>query len=52
MEELIRLKSNIEKLIDIGYSDKNADILFENSIDLETFNWIIEKELSYCEVIK
>ena len=46
MEELIRLKNNIKKLIDIGYPDESVDILLENSVNLETFNWLIEEELS------
>jgi len=33
-------------LIEIEYPDESGDVLLENSVDLKTFNWLIEQELS------
>ncbi len=46
MEELIRLKNNIDKLIQEGYDDAFIDDLIAESLDLEGLNDSIEFELS------
>lgn len=45
MEELRRLKTNIEKLMEAGYDDALVDSLIEGSYDLEGLNDSIEYEL-------
>lgn len=46
MEELIRLKANIDKIMEEGYDDAFVDSLIEESFDLEGLNDSIEFELS------
>jgi len=48
MEELLRLKGNIERLIEAGYTDEVVDNVICESTDIEELNNYIEDELSYA----
>ncbi|GEM_PF-5227263 len=49
MDELKRLKKNIEILIEAGYEDEMIDNMVHDSCDLNDLNHQIEDELSYAE---
>lgn len=48
MEELKRLKVNIENLIEAGYDDDHINDMVADSCDLNELNNFIEDELSYA----
>lgn len=49
MEELLRLRINIERLIEAGYDDDAIDDIVHDSCGLNDLNYQIEDELSYSE---
>lgn len=48
MEELIKLKNNIEKIIAANYPDHAVDCMVSVSFDLSELNDYLENELSYA----
>lgn len=48
-EGLKRLRDNIEKLIDVGYSDDVVGYMISYSSDVSDLNSRIEDELSYAK---